>query len=67
MMSRNNMSPQNRRAMREDAEAAALAELEQQAAVRQQRSLLLRKQRLERERKEVATEKKASKKIAKAK
>lgn len=51
MVSRNNLSPQSRRAMREDAEAAALAELEFEASQRQAKSLRLRQQRLKRERK----------------
>lgn len=47
MSSRNNMSPQSRRAMREDAEAAALAEVEFEAATRREKSLRLRQERLE--------------------
>lgn len=47
MSSRNNMSPQSRRAMREDAEAAALAEVEFEAATRREKSLRLRQERLD--------------------
>ncbi len=69
MSSRNNMSPQNRRAMREDAEAAALAELEFEARARQEKSLKLRQARLAMEQKELRgsrAETKPAKKTARA-
>jgi len=52
MSNRNTLSPQSRRAMREDAEAAALAELEYNAAQRREKSRRLRQARLAQEDKE---------------
>lgn len=52
MSNRNTLSPQSRRAMREDAEAAALAELEFDAAQRREKSRRLRLERLAQEDKE---------------
>ena len=46
MSNRNTLSPQSRRAMREDAEAAALAELEFNAAQQREKSRRLRLKRL---------------------
>ena len=66
MSSSTNLSPQNRRAMREDAEAAALAELEIEASKRREKSLRLRQQRLEQEEKQKNADRiKAIKAIAK--
>jgi hypothetical protein len=52
MSNRNTLSPQSRRAMREDAEAAALAELEFDASQRREKSRRLRLERLAQEDKE---------------
>ncbi len=55
MSNRNTLSPLSRRAMREDAEAAALAELEYNAAQRREKSRRLRQARLAQEDKQKQT------------